>query len=408
MVSRDASRRMCRKSRSGHEDLPPAREVSILSTVTTASRPVPHIAGYRTFLAVVAISYFTLIALLPYRWGPPDMRLLIPVSLAYLVMGIWGFDYATRVRRLPVSLGYLLVQFALGIWVNRIALDGTLPVILLPIAAQAVWLLPRWWALAVCALVVIGVSGYLSWVPSWPDWLRNLAIATAGVAFVVVYVSVAVRERDARERIEQLSSQVADLAAANERNRLAREIHDTLGHYLTVIHVQLEAARAVAPTDADKSALAINRAQSLAKDGLAAVRQSVRTLRDDGPVQSVVDQLRTLVDAVQDDTFVATLTVSGEPRPVRPAVALALHRSALEALTNVRRHARAKKADVQLTFAPQGRVTLTVVDDGEGTERTEGGFGLVGLRERAEDLGGVARWVSAPGQGFTVTIELPA
>jgi len=61
-------------------------------------------------LSVVAISYFTLIALLPYRWGPPDMRLLVPASLAYLVMGIWGFEYATRVRRLPVSLAYLLIE----------------------------------------------------------------------------------------------------------------------------------------------------------------------------------------------------------------------------------------------------------------------------------------------------------
>lgn len=366
------------------------------------------IAGYRTFLAVVAISYFTLIALLPYRWGPPDMRLLIPASLAYLVLGIWGFDNASRARRLPVSVGYLLIEFALGIWVNRIALDGTLPVILLPIAAQAVWLLPRWWAIAMCVLVIVGVSGNLSWVPSWPDWFRNLAIATSGVAFVVVYVSVAVRERAARQKIEQLSAQVADLAAANERNRLAREIHDTLGHYLTVIHVQLEAAKAVAPLDADKATMAINRAQTLAKDGLAAVRQSVRALRDNTQVQSVAEQLRSLVEAVRDESFVVTLTVTGTERPVRPAVALALHRAALEAITNVRRHAQARRAEVTLVFEHDGRVSLTVKDDGIGAERAEGGFGLIGLRERAEDLGGRLLWDTAPGQGFALTVELPA
>ena len=369
---------------------------------------VPQIAGYRTFLAVVAISYFTLIALLPYRWGPPDMRLLIPASLAYLVMGIWGFEYATRVRRLPVSLAYLLIEFAIGIYVNRIALDGTLPVILLPIAAQAVWLLPRWWAIAMCVLVIIGVSGYLSWVPTWPDWFRNLAIATAGVSFVVVYVSVAVRERAARQRIEQLSLEVADLAAANERNRLAREIHDTLGHYLTVIHVQLEAAKAIAPSDGAKATMAINRAQVLAKDGLAAVRQSVKALRDNTPVLSVADQLTSLVEAVRDESFAVSLTVTGTERPVRPAVALALHRAALEAITNVRRHAKARRADVMLAFDDEGRVILTVKDDGVGTERAEGGFGLVGLRERAEDLGGRLAWQTAPGQGFALTVELPA
>ena len=385
-----------------------AISVSILTTVNSSESHVPQIAGYRTFLAVVAISYFTLIALLPYRWGPPDMRLLVPASLAYLVMGIWGFEYATRVRRLPVSLAYLLIEFAIGIYVNRIALDGTLPVILLPIAAQAVWLLPRWWAVAMCTLVIVGVSGYLSWVPTWPLWLRNLAIATAGVAFVVVYVSVAVRERNARERIEQLSLQVADLAAANERNRLAREIHDTLGHYLTVIHVQLEAARAVAPTDAEKASLAINRAQTLAKDGLAAVRQSVKALRENTPVQSVSQQLRSLVEAVRDESFAVSLTVAGTERPVRPAVALALHRAALEAITNVRRHANAHRADVSLTFGADGRVSLEVRDDGVGAVKTDGGFGLVGLRERAEDLGGRLQWETAPGNGFALTMELPA
>jgi hypothetical protein len=65
------------------------------------------------------------------------------------------------------------------------------------VLAQAVrWLLPRWWAAAICLLVIVGVSGNLSWVPSWPDWFRNLAIATSGVAFVVVYVGVAVRVRN--------------------------------------------------------------------------------------------------------------------------------------------------------------------------------------------------------------------
>jgi signal transduction histidine kinase len=201
---------------------------------------------------------------------------------------------------------------------------------------------------------------------------------------------------------------VADLAAANERNRLAREIHDTLGHYLTVIHIQLEAAKAVAPSDADKATMAINRAQTLAKDGLAAVRQSVKALRDNTPVQSVADQLRSLVEAVRDESFAVTLSVTGAERAVRPAVALALHRAALEAITNVRRHAQARRADVTLAFDDDGRVSLTVKDDGIGAERAEGGFGLVGLRERAEDLGGKLLWNTSPGKGFTLTVELQA
>ena len=193
---------------------------------------------------------------------------LLPLSALYLALGIWGFDYARRRSQLLVSVGYLLVEFAIGMRINALAWGGGLPLILLPLAAQAVILLPRLLAAAMCMLVIAGISGNLSWVPEWPHWLRNIAQATAAVVFVVVYVGVAQREREARQRAEALSAEVAQLAAANERNRMAREIHDTLGHYLTVIHVQLEAARAVIGTDTDRGMLAVTRAQALAKDGL--------------------------------------------------------------------------------------------------------------------------------------------
>jgi signal transduction histidine kinase len=225
------------------------------------------------------------------------------------------------------------------------------------------------------------------------------------VVFVVVYVGVAVREREARQRVEKLSEEVASLAAANERNRLAREIHDTLGHYLTVIHVQLEAARAVIPADPERGLLAINRAQTLARDGLTAVRQSVRSLRDDSQVQAISDQLASLAASVRDETFNATFAVTGTPRPVSAAVALALHRAALEALTNVRRHASATQVDLILAFGD--RIGLRVRDNGRGAAVLEGGYGLVGIRERAQQIGGTVDFQTGPGGGFTLDMELP-
>jgi signal transduction histidine kinase len=268
-------------------------------------------------------------------------------------------------------------------------------------------LLPRVWAALMCVLVIAGVSGNLTWVPSWPDWFRNLASATAAVVFVVVYVGVAAREREARHRVEKLSAEVASLAAANERNRLAREIHDTLGHYLTVIHVQLEAARAVIRADPDRGLLAISRAQALAKDGLTAVRQSVKALREDTPVAGIAEQLASLVSAVRDEGLETSFAATGAPRAVRAEVALALHRTALEALTNVRRHAAATRVALTLNFRPEGRVHLRVEDDGRGAGGLEGGFGLRGIRERAEQLGGTAVYRTAPGQGFALEMELP-
>lgn len=378
----------------------------------SALHPSPHageIAGYRTFVAIVSVNYITLLVLTPRAWGaePAPLWLLVTLGLLYLALGIWGFEYAQRVRRLPVSLAYLLVEFLIGMQINNLAPGGLLPLILLPLAAQAVALLPRVWAVLMCMLVIAGVSGNLSWVPSWPAWFRNLASATAAVVFVVVYVGVAAREREARQRVEKLSAEVAQLAAANERNRLAREIHDTLGHYLTVIHVQLEAARAILGADPLRGMEAIGRAQALARDGLTSVRQSVRALREDAQVDGVPEQLSSLVSAVRDDDLSATFTTAGEPRPVTAAVALALHRMALETLTNVRRHASASRVDLTLTFQPASRVLLRVEDDGVGASVPEGGFGLTGLRERAEQLGGSFRYSTSPGRGFTLEMELP-
>lgn len=382
---------------------------------TRASEPAPAsdaIVGYRAFVSVVVAAYFTLIALTPRAAWMPEVSWLqlLPLSALYLTLGIWGFDYARRRRSLTIAVIYLLVEFAIGLRINALAWGGGLPFILLPLAAQAVILLPRLLAAAMCLLVIAGVSGNLSWVPEWPHWLRNIAQATAAVVFVVVYVGVAHREREARQRAEALSAEVAQLAAANERNRMAREIHDTLGHYLTVIHVQLEAARAVIATDAERGMLALTRAQALAKDGLAAVRQSVRALREDARVESLSEQIASLVDSLRDERFSATFTTSGTSRPVSAAVALALHRTTLEALTNVRKHADAAAVDIELMFDEDGHVRLRVHDDGKGVANNAmgSGFGLQGIRERAEQLNGSARYRTAPREGFTLDVELPA
>jgi signal transduction histidine kinase len=370
------------------------------------------IVGYRTFVAVVVAAYFTLIALTPRTPMMPDVAWaqLLPLSALYLALGIWGFDFARRRRSLLIALAYLLIEFTVGMRINALAWGGGLPLILLPLAAQAVILLPRLPAAAMCLLVIAGISGNLSWVPAWPYWLRNIAQATAAVVFVVVYVSTAQREREARQRTEALAAEVAQLAAANERNRMAREIHDTLGHYLTVIHVQLEAARVVIGSDTERGMLAVTRAQALAKDGLTAVRQSVKALREEGSVDGIAEQIASLVDSVRDERFSVTLTISGTPRPVSAAVALALHRTTLEALTNVRKHAYAAHVEIALAFRDTGLVQLRVHDDGKGAaEETVGtGFGLKGIRERAEQLKGSANYRMAPNEGFTLDVELPA
>jgi signal transduction histidine kinase len=136
----------------------------------------------------------------------------------------------------------------------------------------------------------------------------------------------------------------------------------------------------------------------------------VTALREGARVEGLAEQIASLVDSVRDERFSATFKTSGKPRPVSAAIALALHRSTLEALTNVRKHADAANVEIELAFRDNGRVQLRVHDDGKGAGDEKGGtgFGLKGIRERAEQLKGSANYRTAPNEGFTLSVELPA
>ncbi|MHB8590150.1 MAG: sensor histidine kinase [Candidatus Dormibacteraceae bacterium] len=197
-------------------------------------------------------------------------------------------------------------------------------------------------------------------------------------------------------------------AAINERVRIAREIHDVLAHTLAALAVQLEGARLMLEqrgTDPDALA-SVERALRLAKEGLDETRQAVSAFRGDqmpGP-----DQLTQLVDEFRRDSgTAAALRVEGVPRNLSPEARLALYRTAQEALTNVRRHAQAERVEVVLRHEPQG-TELEVTDAGEVTPTNGGGgFGLLGMRERAELAGGTLD-AGPVGGGFRVRLWLPA
>ena len=217
-------------------------------------------------------------------------------------------------------------------------------------------------------------------------------------------------QQAARERAEQLAAQVEELATVRERNRLAREIHDTLGHYLTAVHVQLEAAQAVMASQPENSAVAMKRAQDLTQKGLAAVRQSVSALREPATEKwSLPEAIAALIQETESKGAVIELEVQGEPRAIESQAKLTLYRVAQEGLTNARKHARASHVDLTLDYDDTDAVKLTVEDDGVGSSQTSvEGFGLVGIRERVQMLGGEVAVVTVPGQGFAISVAVPA
>lgn len=244
---------------------------------------------------------------------------------------------------------------------------------------------------AVCLGALVG--GFAVWVPGWyrdANYVSDVLMFSMGLVLALAMADVAQRERRAAAR-------VAELSAAAERNRLARDIHDSLGHHLTAISIQLEKAVAFGERDSAVAGRALADARLSVGRALEDVRASVGTLRAE-PVR-LVAALHELTDDV---------TVEGEERDIDQATVTALYRAAQEAITNARRHGRAGRVSVSVNFGAAG-TRLVVSDDGVGFEVGEPrtGYGLVGLRERAALLGGTVTVDSAPGDGTRVTVAVP-
>jgi signal transduction histidine kinase len=240
---------------------------------------------------------------------------------------------------------------------------------------------------------------------------------------IFLYAMVVWRFRLHDEQSQRLLAQMEETrdaelraAALAERQRLAREMHDVLAHSLSGLVVQLEGARLLAlssPADG-RLAATIDRAHQLAKSGLDEARRAIGMLRDDelpGP-----DKLAELARSFQADTGVpCRYGETGNPVQLRPAVRLALYRVTQEALTNIRKHAHPERVEVRLEYL-RDEINLAVEDfaaahDGPSPaaaiDASGGGYGLTGMRERAELLGGTLT-AGPTGCGFRVLLRIPA
>ena len=285
------------------------------------------------------------------------------------------------------------------------------------------------YTLGLLALVVYVLKHF--W--SNPGWLSNgtelhyLVLFTVGCIFAITIARVVAREQASRARSEELllelehshrqlqdyAGQVAELATTRERNRLAREIHDSLGHYLTVINVQLEKAqvfRAKKPQEAEQ---AVNDAKLLASEALQDVRRSVSALRTTNELLEILSAVRTLVEHIQNEQTPITLHSEGSDAGYSPNGLLTLYRAAQEGLTNIQKHAGASHVWLDLKLEKQ-EATLCLRDNGRGfaseharEEKYKQGYGLRGLQERVELVGGSFSIKSLPGQGTTLLVSIP-
>lgn len=212
----------------------------------------------------------------------------------------------------------------------------------------------------------------------------------------------------------RLAEEAREKEVLQERNRLAREIHDTLAQGLTGIIIQLEAAEDILGETPGRDAVRAHlaRAQDLARVSLTEARRSVSALRPlclEGQGLAAALEER-LIQMTAGTGIEAALTLSGTSRPLPADCEDNLLRIGLEAVTNALKHARALSIRVQLAFTTD-QVTLSVHDDGQGfpsgATLPDKGFGIVGMQERAERIGGQFSLFTCPGQGARVTVTVP-
>ncbi|MBS0661146.1 MAG: GAF domain-containing protein [Verrucomicrobia bacterium] len=213
-------------------------------------------------------------------------------------------------------------------------------------------------------------------------------------------------------QLTRLSQQSRSAAVAAERLRMAREVHDTLAQGATGVIMQLEAAEeALRQDQLFKMRDCLSRAKAASRESLGETRRLVQALRPLALEQgSLREALHALAERLTRETpLQATFRAAGDVQPLPGEGDDHLLKIAQEAVTNALRHARAARLQVRLNYAPQG-VHLEVEDDGIGFDpaAASDGFGLQGMRERIESLGGRFGLRSAPGAGTTVRIEMPS
>ncbi|MEO1683045.1 MAG: sensor histidine kinase [Cyanobacteria bacterium J06631_12] len=340
-----------------------------------------------------------------------EQRWLMLAEFGLILLPHWAGD---RIPNFPI-LGMLLVLRS----ARRLRLLGRYAV------AAGVYLfhvLVLFAAEAAPATTFIRMFGTVPKIPNSPANILILKLNAAlyyGVmlAFVLLLVNSLVSERQNREylsatltQLRQYALRIEDQAALQERNRIAREIHDALGHTLTAQSVQLDGGLVLLNQAKFEQANAFfNTAKALCVQALREVRQSVSVLRREGlSGQSLEAAIAVLVEEFKTTS---TITIDGSinvPRSLPAELSFTLYRIVQAALTNIIRHSGATEATLQLTTHNQ-TLYLVIKDNGRGFNLTQNstGFGLQGMRERTLALNGQFHLFSEPKAGCLLTIQIP-
>jgi signal transduction histidine kinase len=351
--------------------------------------------------------------------GVEEPRNLAGWWVAYVAFGVsyWVLTQdLSRARRRAVRVPLLVIMTLAAAAISWFSQSGLSGILLLVMAGVLPWLLAPNVAVAWAVVqnlsllpVLIGLRDYTGeLLYGWFDAILQSFLYLGFSSFTFVTSMVARGQADAREEQRRLNSELratrallAESSRIAERVRIARELHDLVGHHLTALTLNLEVASHLVEGNAKDQ---VRQAQSVAKLLLSDVREVVSQLRDEDEID-LGGALRSLIEGVPAPKIVMEMPDDFRVEDARRAHVLL--RCTQEILTNTIRHASAETLWLRFAREADGSLTLRSRDDGVGVDAVAVGNGLSGMRERIEEFGGSLLVDTAPGRGFALAATLP-
>ncbi len=370
------------------------------------------------------------------RWMAGPARVSRPAEILprrgrWVALGVLAAFVAIGVvQRTQPSVPLIVLAVVVAIGASALALEAGWPLLLVyaVVAGAGVAVLCNgassncgWFAICLlsgwCVLVCgwrVGLAYWAGaialfasqalWVEADPGWIAWMA----GTTFTVLGCLLIRHELDLVARLRAAQAGLADRARAEERNRIARELHDVIAHTLIISQLHVASARLAVESDPGDAARALAEAERLGRESLAEVRRAVGLLREDGgdgraaPLPGAAD-LPGLIERFRSAGADVTLTVDGDAGTLPATTGLATYRILQEALTNAIKHAPGSPVGVRLAVE-RAHVGLTV--DSAGSPGRGSGLGLLSMQERARSLGGTCE-AGPGGRGWLVRADLP-
>ena len=344
-----------------------------------------------------------------------------------VVLGLMGLFLPSG--RLAVKVIYTALEIGLIFYGTVLGYLHILPTLYLIVVMRSCFLfepLGRWIVTGVVFILFLGdqIKYIQRALPDTPDAqihfgmhiLAETLVFGLGIFFVLQLTNKVLSERQMRqklaqahEQLQQYSQKIEELATVQERNRIARDIHDSLGHALTSLNIQMQTAVKLWEREPVQARSFLAQAQELGKTAMQEVRKSISTLREDAREEQPLEaKIETLVEDFRQGTGLPICTNISRCGSVPPLVAKTLYRIVQEALTNISKHARATEVQIQLSTTKEW-VYLTVEDNGKGFDlnQNRSGFGLQGIQERVAAVKGHFQLKTSPGNGCRIVVEIP-